>query len=76
MVYTVLTLVLQTIYFVAGSKWSEIEFVETTVDPGVFASQLSSRLAILKNTCYTVIIWLSDGFLVCCFTVISCLQSS
>ncbi|CDO72008.1 hypothetical protein BN946_scf184943.g43 [Trametes cinnabarina] len=54
---------IQTIYFVAGSKWSEIEFVESTENPGVFASELSSRLSILKDTCYTVVIWLADGFI-------------
>ncbi|TBU39969.1 hypothetical protein BD309DRAFT_928018 [Dichomitus squalens] len=57
------TFAVQMIYYVGGSKWSEIEFVESAVDPGVFASQLSSRLAILKDTSYTVIIWLADGFI-------------
>ncbi|KAL1941013.1 hypothetical protein VTO73DRAFT_7649 [Trametes versicolor] len=57
------TFVVQTIYFVAGSKWSEIEFVESAEDPSVFAGQLSSRLAVLKDTCYTVIIWLADAFI-------------
>ena len=55
---------LQTVYFVAGAKWSEIEFVEAAEDPGVFAGQLSSRLAVLKDTAYTVTIWLADGFIV------------
>ncbi|KAL7278320.1 LOW QUALITY PROTEIN: hypothetical protein ACG7TL_008296 [Trametes sanguinea] len=58
------TFMVQTIYFVAGSKWSEIEFVESTENPGVFAGELSSRLAVLKDTCYTVAIWLADGFIV------------
>ncbi|KAM5544691.1 hypothetical protein V8D89_001589 [Ganoderma adspersum] len=57
------TFVVQMIYYVGGSKWSEIEFVESTVDPGVFAGQLSSRLAVLKDTAYTVLIWLADGFI-------------
>ena len=59
-----LTFIVQVIYYVAGSKWSEIEFVETSVDPGVFASQLSSDLSLLKNTTYTITIWLADGFIV------------
>ncbi|KAJ7840753.1 hypothetical protein B0H13DRAFT_2676887 [Mycena leptocephala] len=54
---------LQTIYFVAGCKWSEIEFVETQVDPAVFASQQSSMLAVLKDTVYTVNIWVADAFI-------------
>ena len=58
------TFVVQMIYYVGGAKWSEIEFVESTVDPGIFAGQLSSRLAILKDTSYTVLIWLADGFIV------------
>lgn len=58
------TFVAQIIYYVAGSQWSELEFVETTEDPGIFAGQLSSRLAILKDTAYTVAIWLADAFIV------------
>jgi hypothetical protein len=62
--YTTLLFALQTIYFVAGCKWSEIEFVETQVDPAVFASQQSSMLAVLKDTVYTVNIWVADAFIV------------
>ncbi|KAJ7781726.1 hypothetical protein DFH07DRAFT_728698 [Mycena maculata] len=61
--YTSLLFALQTIYFVAGCKWSEIEFVESSVDPAVFASQQSSMLAVLKDTVYTVNIWVADIFL-------------
>ncbi|KAJ7088621.1 hypothetical protein C8R44DRAFT_442856 [Mycena epipterygia] len=61
--YTILLFVLQTVYFVAGCKWSEIEFVETLMDPAVFASQQSSTLAVLKGAVYTVNIWLADAFL-------------
>ena len=62
--WVVTVFILQTIYFVSGSKWSEIEFVESTEDPGVFAGQLSSRLTVLKDTTYTVTIWMADGFIV------------
>ncbi|KAJ7185523.1 hypothetical protein C8R46DRAFT_1060845, partial [Mycena filopes] len=61
--YTVLLFMLQTIYFVAGCKWSEIEFVETTVDPAIFASQHASVLAVLKATVYIVNIWMADAFI-------------
>ncbi|KAI0324262.1 hypothetical protein GY45DRAFT_1375698 [Cubamyces sp. BRFM 1775] len=57
------TFIVQTVYFIGGSKWSAIEFVDSTEDPGIFAGQLSSRLAVLKDTCYTVAIWLADGFI-------------
>ncbi|KAJ7705444.1 hypothetical protein B0H17DRAFT_856570, partial [Mycena rosella] len=61
--YTVLLFVLQTIYFVAGCKWSEIEFVEAPVDPAVFASQQSSMLSVLKGTVYSINIWVADAFI-------------
>ncbi|KAJ7640891.1 hypothetical protein DFH06DRAFT_624782 [Mycena polygramma] len=61
--YTLLLFAVQTIYFVAGCKWSEIEFVETPVDPAIFASQQSSMLSVLKGATYTVNIWLSDAFI-------------
>ncbi|KAI0648777.1 hypothetical protein C8Q79DRAFT_903319 [Trametes meyenii] len=68
--WIVTTFVVQTVYFVSASKWSEIEFVESASDPGVFAGELSSRLALLKDTCYTVIIWLADAFILYRATVI------
>ncbi|KAJ7489355.1 hypothetical protein FB451DRAFT_1125683 [Mycena latifolia] len=61
--YTILLFVLQTIYFVAGCKWSEIEFVEAPVDPAVFASQQSSTLSVLKGAVYSVNIWVADAFI-------------
>ncbi|KAF8514429.1 hypothetical protein BU17DRAFT_52563 [Hysterangium stoloniferum] len=61
--YTTVMLVIQTIYFISGAKWSEIEFVESSVNPGEFAGQLSSRLAVLKDTTYTVNIWLADSLI-------------
>ncbi|KAJ6545290.1 hypothetical protein B0H19DRAFT_1266748 [Mycena capillaripes] len=61
--YTILLFALQTIYFVTGCKWSEIEFVESTVDPAIFASQQSSMLAVMKNTVYTLNIWVADAFI-------------
>jgi hypothetical protein len=62
--YTVLLFVVETIYFVAGCKWSAIEFVDAPVDPAIFAGQLSSRMALLKNSMYTVAIWIADSFIV------------
>ncbi|KAJ7506559.1 hypothetical protein B0H11DRAFT_1971785 [Mycena galericulata] len=63
LIYTILLFSLQTVYFVAACKWSEIEFVETQVNPAVFASQQSSMLAVLKDTVYTVNIWVADAFI-------------
>lgn len=65
--YTVLLFVSETIYFIAGCKWSAIEFVDAPVDPAVFAGQLSSKIALLKDTMYTVTIWIADSFIVSVF---------
>ncbi len=62
--YTICMLVITTIYFVSGCVWSEIEFVEATVDISVFDTLQSSSLAILKDTAYVVNIWLADSLLV------------
>ena len=62
--YTLVMFCVSTIYFVYGCKWSEIEFVESTVNIGVYASLQDSRLAILKDTAFTVNIWLADSLLV------------
>lgn len=61
--YTIMLFVLQTIYFVAGCKWSEIEFVEAPVDPELFASQQSSMLSVLKDAVYSINIWVADAFI-------------
>lgn len=57
--------IINTIYFGAAAKWSEIEFVEGTVNPGVFATLEWSHIAILKNVAYTFNFWLSDSLVVC-----------
>ena len=62
--YTLLLFAVQTVYFIAGCKWSTIEFVDATVDPALFAGELSSHLSLLKDTMYTVDIWLADSFIV------------
>lgn len=62
-VYTVTMFVTTTIYFVAAAAWSEIEFVETPLRSGVFAVQLSDRLAVLKDTTSVVNIWLADSLI-------------
>ena len=62
--YTLLLFAVQTVYFIGGCKWSAIEFVDAQVDPAVFAGELSSHLALLKDTMYTVNIWLADSFIV------------
>jgi hypothetical protein len=62
--YTALLFVSETIYFIAGCKWSAIEFVDAPVDPAIFAGQLSSKIALLKDTMYTVTIWIADSFIV------------
>ncbi|KAJ7781714.1 hypothetical protein DFH07DRAFT_385330 [Mycena maculata] len=61
--YTCLMLVVNIIYFVAASKWSEIEFVESTENPAIFAAQLSTNYAIIKDTAYTINIWLADSLM-------------
>ena len=53
-----------TIYFVTACKWSEVEIVESTADIGAFAALQSSRLALVKNTAFTLNIWLADSLLV------------
>ncbi|KAJ7705445.1 hypothetical protein B0H17DRAFT_668545 [Mycena rosella] len=62
--YTCLMLVVNTVYFIAAAKWSEIEFVETSEDPAVFAVQLSTTYAIIKDTAYIVNIWLADSLMI------------
>ena len=62
--YTALLFVSETIYFIAASKWSAIEFVDALVDPAIFAGQLSSRIALLKDIMYTITIWIADSFIV------------
>jgi hypothetical protein len=57
-------LVVNTIYFIAASKWSELEFVESTENPAIFAAQLSTTYALIKDTTYTVNIWLADSLMV------------
>jgi len=61
--YTALLFVSETIYFIAGCKWSAIEFVDAPVDPAIFAGQLSSKIALLKDTMYTITIWIADSFI-------------
>ncbi|KAJ7840749.1 hypothetical protein B0H13DRAFT_2100306 [Mycena leptocephala] len=62
--YTCLMLVVNTIYFIAASKWSELEFVESTENPAIFAAQLSTTYALIKDTTYTVNIWLADSLMI------------
>ncbi|KAF8514422.1 hypothetical protein BU17DRAFT_68359 [Hysterangium stoloniferum] len=62
--YTLAMLVVSTIYYISGAKWSEVEFVESTVNPGVFATLLSNPLAICKDTAFTVNIWLADSLII------------
>jgi hypothetical protein len=62
--YTVLLFVVETIYFIAGCKWSAIEFVDAPVDPAIFAGELSSKMALLKDVMYTITIWIADSFIV------------
>ena len=62
--YTVLMVVVNTIYFVTGSVWAEIEFVESTAIIGAYDTALSSVTSILKNTFYVIDIWLADSLLV------------
>ncbi len=54
-----------TTYFISATIWSEQEFVESTVNPGIFASLTSGRLAILKDTAICVNMWLADSLIVC-----------
>jgi hypothetical protein len=62
--YTILLFVSETIYFIAASKWSAIEFVDAPVDPAIFAGELSSRISLLKDTMYVITIWIADSFIV------------
>ncbi|KAJ7489354.1 hypothetical protein FB451DRAFT_1125682 [Mycena latifolia] len=62
--YTWLMLIVNTVYFIAASKWSEIEFVESNENPTIFAVQLSTTYAIIKNIAYIVNIWLADSLMI------------
>lgn len=62
--YTISLFVINTIYFIAAAKWSELEFVESTVNPGIFATLESSPIAILKNSTFVICIWLADSLIV------------
>jgi hypothetical protein len=63
-IYTCSMFIVSTIYFCTATKWSEIEFVESTVDPGAFAALLSSKISVTKDTASVVNIWLADGLIV------------
>lgn len=62
--YAVLLFIVQTVYYAAGCRWSAIEFVDASIDPAVFASELSGNLSLLKDTMYVINIWVADSFLV------------
>ncbi|OSX62058.1 hypothetical protein POSPLADRAFT_1056650 [Postia placenta MAD-698-R-SB12] len=61
--YAVLLFIVQTVYYAAGCRWSAIEFVDASIDPAVFASELSGNLSLLKDTMYVINIWVADSFL-------------
>lgn len=63
-VYTLLMFFATTIYFVSACAWSEVEFVEATVNVAVYDTRTSTRLSLLKDTSYIVNIWLADSLLV------------
>lgn len=67
--YTCAMFIVSTIYFCTAAKWSEMEFVESTVNPAAFASALSSEIAIAKDTASVVSIWLADSLIVCSFNL-------
>lgn len=56
--------IVSTTYFCTGTKWSEIEFVESTVDPAAFAALLSSKISVTKDAASVVNIWLADALMV------------
>ncbi|KAJ3810413.1 hypothetical protein EV368DRAFT_48992 [Lentinula lateritia] len=64
LIYNILIFVVSTIYFIGAAIWSEVEFVETTVNPSEFAGLLSSPLSILKDTASVVNIWLADSLII------------
>lgn len=68
--YTCAMFTVSTIYFCSAAKWSEIEFVESTVNPALFASSLSSPIAIAKDTASVVNIWLADSLIVCSISIL------
>jgi len=63
-IYTCAMFTASTIYFCCAAKWSEIEFVEST-DQALFATLLSSPIAIAKDTASVVSFWLADSLIVC-----------
>jgi len=63
-IYTCAMFTVSTIYFCSAAKWSEIEFVESTVNPALFASSLSSPIAIAKDTASVVSFWLADSLII------------
>lgn len=62
--YTVLMLLVSIIYFTCSCKWSEIEFVEATIDPSLFAILTgASTLTVTKNAASVVNIFLADSLI-------------
>ncbi|EJD43629.1 hypothetical protein AURDEDRAFT_66393, partial [Auricularia subglabra TFB-10046 SS5] len=65
--YTILMFCVTIVYFTCSCKWSEIEFVELTMDPCVVRPargvELISKLTITKNTASVVNIWLADSLI-------------
>jgi len=62
-IYTCAMFTASTIYFCCAAKWSEIEFVEST-DQALFATLLSSPIAIAKDTASVVSFWLADSLII------------
>ena len=64
--YTILMLVVTTIYYVSACVWAEVEFVESTANIELYDLRTDSRLSVLKNTAYVINIYLADSLLVSC----------
>ncbi|KAF8526535.1 hypothetical protein BU17DRAFT_40356 [Hysterangium stoloniferum] len=63
LLYIVVTLVVFSIYFVSTTRWSETVIIETT-DPAAFATELSSPLALWRDTTYSLSLWLADSLII------------
>jgi len=63
LLYTVIMVVVYSIYFVATTMWAEAVIIETT-NPAAFATELSSPLALWRDTTYSLSLWLADGLII------------
>jgi len=61
--YTIATFLVTTIFLVASTKYVELIFIESAIDP-LKTATLLSRLDLLQQVTYSIKIWLADSLLI------------